>query len=69
MQEPNKNIKITFHDYEYTCGDGCCLNYGTITTVNGEELDFHNQDKETIIRGILEKLGYNVEIENTEDIE
>ena len=33
--------------------------------VNGEELDFRNMDTETIVEGILEKLGYNVTIEST----
>jgi hypothetical protein len=57
-------VKITLQEYESYCGDGCCLDYGTITTVNGEELGFRNTDTETIVRGILEKLGYEVEIEN-----
>lgn len=28
-------------EYYYNCGDGCCTNYGTTTTVNGKELDQH----------------------------
>jgi len=60
----NKKVKITFKEYESYCADGCCFDYGTITKVNGEELDFHNQDTETIVKGILEKLGYDVEIES-----
>jgi|688.fasta_scaffold63470_5 hypothetical protein len=57
-------VKITFKEYESNCGDGCCYDYGMITTVNGEELEFRNTDAETIVRGILEKLGYEVEIES-----
>jgi hypothetical protein len=57
-------VKITFKEYESTCGDGCCYDYGMITTVNGEELEFRNSDTETIVKGILEKLGYEVEIES-----
>ncbi len=57
-------VKITFENYNYDCGSGCCVDYGTITTVNGEELEFRNEDTETIVRGILEKLGYEVEIES-----
>ncbi len=56
-------VKITFENYNNSCGDGCCLDYGTITKVNGEELEFRNSDTETIVKGILEKLGYNVTIE------
>jgi hypothetical protein len=60
-------VKITFKEYDSTCGDGCCYDYGMITTVNGEELEFKNTDAETIVKGILEKLGYNVTIENIYD--
>lgn len=62
-----KKVAITFREYGYTCGDGCCYNYGTITTVDGEELNNHNQDTYTIVKGILEKLGYEVEIEELYD--
>jgi hypothetical protein len=57
-------VEITFKHYNNSCGDGCCIDYGTITEVNGEELEFRNEDTETIVRGILEKLGYEVEIES-----
>ena len=60
-------IKIDLHEYAYNCSDGCCFNYGTITTVNGVELSAHNQDVETILRQVLEHLGYSVEIETTYD--
>ncbi|MDD2305399.1 MAG: hypothetical protein PHP53_11930 [Prolixibacteraceae bacterium] len=62
-----KKVKIILHEYAYHCGDGCCFNYGTITTVNDTQLDYHNQDAETIVRQILEHLGYSVEIETTYD--
>jgi hypothetical protein len=62
-------VTINFHKYAYHCGDGCCFNYGTVTTVNGQDLDAHNEDVETIVRGILENLGYEVEITETEDRE
>jgi hypothetical protein len=61
--KPTKNLNITLEDYDSTCGDGCCYNYGTITTVNGVELICHNTDTESIVRQILEHLGYNVTIE------
>jgi hypothetical protein len=60
----NKKLKITFDEYNYQCADGCCDHYGTITTINGEELPLHNQDYETIVQQILEHLGYEVEIIN-----
>ena len=59
------NIKI--EEYNYACSDGCCLNYGTITTVNGIELPCHNQDTQTIVKQILEHLGYAVNFIEIDD--
>jgi len=59
------NIKLT--EYCHKCGDGCCTNYGTITEINGEELPCHNQDAETILKQVLEYLGYKVNIETVTD--
>lgn len=56
-------LKISMRDYSNECGDGCCHDYGTITTVNGVQMQAHNTDKETIMRQVLEYLGYKVEIE------
>jgi hypothetical protein len=61
------HLKIKLNEYGYSCGDGCCYNYGTIVTVNGVELPTHNQDASSILEGVLTHLGYTVEIENTED--
>jgi len=57
-------LKIKLHEYGYSCSDGCCYTYGTITTVNGIELPSHNQDAETILCQVLEHLGYKVEIDD-----
>ena len=59
------NIRLT--EYCYKCGDGCCTTYGTITDINGETLDCHNQDAETILKQVLEHLGYTVNIETVTD--
>lgn len=55
-------LKIKLNEYNDKCPTGCCLVYGTITTVNGIELPCHNQDAETILKQVLEHLGYVVEI-------
>ena len=60
-------IKIELNEYNYTCGDGCCTTYGTVTKVNDVELECHNQDVGTIVRQILEHLGYEVELIETYD--
>jgi len=57
-------LTINLRDYAYECGDGCCYNYGTITTVNGVELEIHNEDRETILEQVLKHLGYQVEVVN-----
>jgi hypothetical protein len=59
-----KKIKIELDEYDYDCADGCCTNYGTIVTVNGEELTSQNKDVSTIIRNILSHIGYDVEVVN-----
>ena len=47
-------LEINLNEYCYNCADGCCTNYGTITTVNRVELECHNQDTYKIIKQILE---------------
>ena len=60
-----KKVKIDMHEYYHTCSDGCCTDYGTIIKVNGVELPSYNQDTYTILKQVLEHLGYNVEINET----
>lgn len=56
-----KRVKITFQDYHYKCGDGCCDEYGKITKVNDIEVSAID-DIDVIVKGILTQLGYEVEI-------
>ena len=60
-----KKVKVEINDYTYDCADGCCTDFGTQVIVNGVELDLHNQDTGTIVRQILEYLGYEVELIET----
>ena len=60
-----KKVTIELDDYYYDCADGCCTNYGTTTKINGEELLSQSQDASTIVRQILEHLGYEVEMIET----
>ena len=64
-KEKKEKLKIELIDWTYTCGDGCCTNYGTTTKVNGEEMSLINQDAPTILEMVLEHLGYDVEIEQS----
>lgn len=60
-----KKVKIELNEYYYDCADGCCTNYGTITKVNGVEMPSHNEDVGTILKHVLEHLGYDAEIIET----
>lgn len=57
-----KKLNIELNEFCYDCADGCCTNYGTITKINGQELELYNSDTATILRQVLEHLGYDVEI-------
>jgi|LauGreDrversion4_2_1035121.scaffolds.fasta_scaffold832243_1 hypothetical protein len=67
-------IKVTFKDWHYQCGDGCCDSYGTKLYLNDEELEHPNteildngyvgDDAQTALHAVLKKLGYEVEFEN-----
>lgn len=69
FEEIKPKIIIDLIDYNYKCGDGCCTNYGTITKVNGVELENNNQDVSTILTKVLEHLGYEVEVNNEYDFD
>ena len=77
-----KKVKIELKGWDYTCGDGCCYDSGTFLILNGEELELPlstkdmyigntqlGRDVENALKAVLEKLGYEVEIELTEDYE
>lgn len=65
----SKAVKITLSDWDYTCGDGCCSEYGTSISFNGEECDNHHAggDPKQAIEFILDKLGIEYEIEYVYD--
>ena len=62
---PKEKLNIDIQEYYYNCSDGCCTDYGTIIKVNGVELPSHNQDAYTILKNVLEFIGYEVEINET----
>jgi hypothetical protein len=64
---PKKRLKIEFHHYSTTCGDGCCSDYGLITIVDGKKLFLHNEDIETVVQQLLDHLGIEAEVEETYD--
>jgi hypothetical protein len=56
------SLEITLEDYDHRCSDGCCYDYGTVTTVNGCELEAKNSDVAGILTAVLEHLGYKVTV-------
>ena len=60
--EDEFDLDIVIDEYDSTCSDGCCVNYGTSVKVNGVEMPFHNQDTETILKQVLSHLGYKPKI-------
>lgn len=62
-------VNIHFKEWMHRCADGCCTDYGTTTLVNGEEVEYQNDDAQTIVSKVLEYLGYDVEITYSYDDE
>jgi len=67
-----KKFKLEFQNWDYTCGDGCCYEFGVRLSINGEEVT-NNYDYYTIIE-FIDKFGINpeeikIEYEDTEMIE
>jgi hypothetical protein len=75
-----EKVKIRFNEWHYTCGDGCCDDYGVEMFLNNEKLEhpdsvdghlisecYIGMDVELALRAVLGKLGYEVEIETTYD--
>ena len=66
-------LKITLEDWDYTCGDGCCTDYGTKLYLNDKLLEHPNPeqwnnnyvggDVGIALRAVLKELGYEVEVE------
>lgn len=58
-----QDLKIELEDWDHTCGDGCCYNYGQDIYLNGEKLDESNaEDSVRALKAVLTELGYEVEI-------
>lgn len=54
-------MKIETQDWDYTCGDGCCYEYGTNLFIDGEQIDERFSCKSDALEGALIRLGFEVE--------
>ena len=61
----DKEINIILEEWDYTCGDGCCYNYGTTLKVDDIEITNYSDDniEDTLIK-LLTYLGYKVNIKH-----
>jgi hypothetical protein len=71
----SKELKIKIEDWDYTCTDNCCYDYGVRISINGVEVehpystkespipnDYIGIDVQTAIHAVLKHLGYEVEM-------
>ena len=62
-----EKLKITLSDWDYTCGDGCCYEWGVSCKINGESIDSiyftSSNDVANGLEAVLKHLGYEVEID------
>lgn len=65
-----KKVIINLNEWDYKCGDGCCYMYGTELSVNGvkSENEYHGDNVENAIEYVLNQLGYDVEINTTNEM-
>ena len=61
----NDELLIELEEWDSTCGDGCCYNYGIDIIVNGERIeDEDGTNPDQLLKAVLTKLGYtNVKVE------
>lgn len=57
-----EKLVIELEDWDHTCGDGCCYTWGVTIKVNGIELEQDGSSVQSALKGVLEYLGYEVEI-------
>lgn len=57
-----KKLKVTFEEWDYECGDGCCYSSGRSVYIDGEHINSYADSDQAIIE-VLQHLGYEVEVE------
>jgi hypothetical protein len=57
-----KKITISKVSYDYTCGDGCCSEYGHTWYVDGEQVHSSPCD-DNALKAILAHLGFDATID------
>lgn len=67
-----KKVRITFEEWDHTCADGCCYDYGTKIYVDGKLVEHYSNevgssyvgsDPQVALESVLKHLGYKVDVE------
>lgn len=58
-----KKLKLTFEDWDYTCGDGCCYESGTTLKIDDVHVSDNVDCSQNAIIEVLQHLGYELEID------
>ena len=65
INEKDEELLIELEEWDHTCNDGCCYDYGVNIFVNGEQIeDEDGSNPHQLLKAVLNKLGYkNVQVE------
>lgn len=65
INEKDEELLIELEEWDHTCNDGCCYDYGVNIFVNGEQIeDEDGSNPHQLLTAVLNKLGYkNVQVE------
>jgi hypothetical protein len=65
INEKDEELLIELEEWDHTCNDGCCYDYGVNIFVNGEQIeDEDGSNPHQLLKVVLNKLGYtNVQVE------
>lgn len=63
VMKSKSKMKIETQDYSYSCGDGCCYNYGTILFIDGKQIENRefSSSGDAYEYVLTEILGYEVD--------
>ena len=53
---------IKLESWDYTCGDGCCYEYGIVLTVDGKSITRHFDARAHSLKELLDELGIEAEV-------
>jgi hypothetical protein len=59
INEKDEELLIELEEWDHTCNDGCCYDYGVNIFINGEQIeDEDGSNPHQLLKAVLNKLGY-----------